>query len=116
MPWCSAASRIQRTTASGSRARIVRPMTFFTLQYEQVKGQPRDVSSVVMPGDAKRRQVRRRSIAGSWAAVMSGTVMSRAAGLGADAVGDAVARVERAAQVVVEDVAHRSSRPRRRRS
>ena len=54
MPWRSPASRIQRTTASGSRARIVRPMTFFTLQYEHVNGQPREVSSVVMLEEAKR--------------------------------------------------------------
>src|SRR2546425_11301111 len=56
MPWCWPASRIQRTTAWGSRARIVRPMTFFTLQYEQVNGQPREVSTVVMLGEAKRRR------------------------------------------------------------
>jgi len=56
MPWCVPASRIQRTTAWGSRARIVRPMTFFTLQYEQVNGQPREVSTVVMLGEAKRRR------------------------------------------------------------
>ena len=36
------------TTAFGSRERIVRPITFFTLQYEQVNGHPREVSSVVI--------------------------------------------------------------------
>ncbi len=56
IPWRSTASRIQRTTRSGSRARIVRPITFFTLQYEQVKGQPRDVSRVVICVEAKRRR------------------------------------------------------------
>ena len=40
----------------GIRARIVPPITFFTLQYEQVKGHPRDVSMVVMLADAKRRR------------------------------------------------------------
>jgi len=41
-------SRTQLTTASGSRERIVRPITFFTLQYEHVNGHPREVSSVVI--------------------------------------------------------------------
>ena len=54
IPWKRIASRTQCTTASGSRERIVRPITFFTLQYEQVNGHPREVSIVVIASLKKR--------------------------------------------------------------
>src|SRR5271154_2742854 len=59
IPWCWQASRTQVTTASGSRERIVRPIPFFTLQYEQVNGHPREVSSVVIV--SLKNRVRERS-------------------------------------------------------
>src|SRR5208282_4503284 len=72
MQWFWQASRTQVTTASGSRERIVRPITFFTLQYEQVKGHPREVSSVVIVSLKNRVRWRSSSI-GSSDSVISGT-------------------------------------------
>ena len=50
-------------------------MTFFTLQYEQVNGQPREVSSVVMVVLTKRVRYR-SSIAGNCTSVIDGTRIS----------------------------------------
>src|SRR5271169_5134211 len=64
IPWLNTASRTHCTTDCGSRERIVRPITFLTEQYEQVKGHPRDVSRVVWVSLKKRCRYR-SSISGN---------------------------------------------------
>ena len=93
-----------RTTASGSRERIVRPITFFTLQYEQVNGHPREVSSVVIVAIEEARQI----------AIVEHRQLRLGddrhddvvlAGLGADAFGDRVVELQLAAQEILDDIA-----------
>src|SRR6266849_2885016 len=90
IPWLRHASRTQLTTASGSRDRIVRPITFLTLQYEHVNGHPRDVSIVdhrqMCVGDDGHDDI----------------VL---AGFGADSLGHRVSEFEFAAQEILDNLA-----------
>ena len=82
----------------------MRPITFFTLQYEQVNGHPREVSSVVMRVVEKARQVtvveHRQLRLGD---ERNDDVFL--AGLGADPLRDGVMEAQLAAQEVLDDIA-----------